>query len=206
MSTEEFKIKRRGPRGERLLLKKQKEQSQGYQQGQQRMSFKDMEFELNNLRKRENTPKVDLLDLGDKFSVTMELPGVLSDDIKIELLDDQFILVSGSKKQLNEFKNDQIIYTECKYGNFTRRVKLKTLVKLDTIQVTFDNGILQIILDKLPEIKQNKYQIKIDKRLDQQEDSKQEDSNKEKINEINKEIKQINFNDLQSSDWADSIP
>ena len=220
MSTEEFKVKRRGPRGERLLLKKQKE-NQGYQQnyhqGQPRMSFKDMEFELNNLRKRENTPKVDLLDLGDKFLVTIELPGVLKDDIKIELMDDQFILVSGSKKPLSEIKNDQIIYTECKYGNFTRRVKLKSIVKSETIQVTFDNSILQITLEKLPEIKQNKYQIKIDKRLDEEnENDLCENKKLEKIDEeekidknvnenLDKEIKEINFNDLEHGNWSDEF-
>jgi HSP20 family molecular chaperone IbpA len=186
--SEEFKVKRRGPRGERLLLKKQKEQ--GNQAPQQRMSFKDMEYELNNLRKKDSTPKVDLLDVNDKFIIVMELPGVLIDDIKIELLDDQFILVGGTKKTLNNCNFNQIIYTECKYGNFTRRVKLKSLVKIDTIDVTFTNGVLQIILEKLTE------KITIDKRLESITENNQNEKKE-------KEIKTIDFADLNSTNWSD---
>ena len=116
--------------------------------GQPKPNYRTLERELRVLKKRIHTPKVDLIEYPESYEILMELPGVSKDNLKIELKENHIILVTCIKKFL-EKPNAKIIYKECNYEEFTRRVKLPGLVKTDIISGTFVDGILTIVFSKL---------------------------------------------------------
>ena len=113
-----------------------------------RNNIRSLERELRTFKKRIHTPKVDLLEFKESYMIKMEIPGVLKEDLKIELKENHFVLVSGIKRN-TDHPDAKEIYRECKYDEFTRRVKLPGFVKLDIVNGTFVNGVLCLRFSKL---------------------------------------------------------
>ena len=113
-----------------------------------RLNFRELLFELKKLKKYQHSPKVDLHECNELYVINVELPGVLFEDIKIEILDDQVLLVSGHKQNKNNYYVTRTIYSECRYNNFMRRIKVPTIVDKNTLTKTISNGILSIQVKK----------------------------------------------------------
>lgn len=109
-------------------------------------SKEDLEFQLSLLQKRMHSPKVDLVESAEYFTVRMELPGLTSESIKVDLKDSHILLVSGMKQEVRY--DGKIKYKECKYGNFMRRVKLPGQVEYNN-QFTYENGVFTLHLNKV---------------------------------------------------------
>ena len=113
-----------------------------------RLNFKELLFELNKLKKYQHSPKVDLHECNDLYIINVELPGVLLEDIKIEIRDGQVLLVSGIKHNNNNYDVTRTIYSECRYNNFMRRIKIPSTLDKNTLTKTMLNGILTIQVKK----------------------------------------------------------
>lgn len=159
-----------------------------------RLSFKELLFELNNLKKYQHSPKVDLHERNNSYVIRMELPGLSRNDINTQVRDSQFILVSGTKQNLTNQQDDNTIYSECHYGNFMRRVKVPAPVNKDTLKINMSNGILLLTVDKLPQVEE-----KVDPRLD---DESTEKTYLEPIPE-GKVIDFSNLDYMNGKSWAD---
>jgi HSP20 family molecular chaperone IbpA len=126
-----------------------------------RLSFKDLLFELNNLKKYQHSPKADLYERYNSYIIRMELPGLSKNDITVQVRDGQFLLISGNKQNLSLQKDDTTIYSECHYGNFMRRVKVPSLINQCTIMTSMSYGVLIVSVDKLSKVEET-----LDSRLD----------------------------------------
>jgi HSP20 family molecular chaperone IbpA len=153
--------KRTGPRGQRVQRRNENnergerpernERSERPERkdDESRMTYRDLKYQLGLLQKRMHSPKVDLLEIEDSFVVKMEVPGLLFNELRITIQDNQFLLVSGNKFEEYAFEEDsthRAVYKECKYGNFMRRVKLPALVK--NKKVSLSDGVLTIVCEK----------------------------------------------------------
>lgn len=107
--------------------------------------------QLKNLERRINSPKVDLIERNQYYLVRIELPGVTSESIKIQIKEHQIVFVSGFKLQEPISENDRVIYRECKYNNFVRRIKLPGPIKFFNIneKLNFSNGVLHLTFEKV---------------------------------------------------------
>jgi HSP20 family molecular chaperone IbpA len=106
--------------------------------------------EILNLQRKIYSPKVDLVSCSDSFKVRIELPGVPIDTIKVEVKEQQIVLISGVRISLHE-ETDKVIYSETKYGNFIRRVKLPELVEhfyFNQNKCDLVNGVLYLQFQK----------------------------------------------------------
>ena len=150
---QEIKPKRQGPRGQKIQQRKTNDKPNVDSNGEKRLSFKELMFELNNLRKHKNSPRVDLWEEteNDKkyYIVRMELPGIDEYKLNMKVLDSQFLLVTAFKKH-NKIPEKDIVYTECSYDKIVRRVKVKNLV-YNKIESSYTDGVLEISLEQLPE-------------------------------------------------------
>src|SRR5512143_3899485 len=92
-------------------------------------------------------PSVDVVDTGQAFTVTAELPGLALEDIEIELQDNALRL-SGEKKK--EYKSDDggRSYIERTYGRFERTIPLAAEVEADRVEAHIKNGVLTVTLPK----------------------------------------------------------
>jgi HSP20 family protein len=106
----------------------------------------------NNIQRKIYSPKVDLISTEKFFNVRVELPGVEKSTIKIQVKEQQIVLISGIRSsEFNDTNNSKVIYSETRYGNFIRRVKLPELIKHYFNDYKLINGVLYIEFEKQSE-------------------------------------------------------
>ncbi len=88
-------------------------------------------------------PNVDIKETKKDYQITIEIPGVEENDIKLELADN-ILTISGEKKYEKEEKDEHYHSVERSYGSFRRVLSLPEDVNTDNIEAKFKNGVLTI--------------------------------------------------------------
>jgi len=104
------------------------------------------------------TPAMDLTELDDTFILRADLPGVSEEDVSVEL-DDRVLTVSGERKSTTESERDGVHRIERAYGRFSRSLTLPEGVDPDTIEASFDRGVLEVRVPKPSERKPRRIAI-----------------------------------------------
>jgi HSP20 family protein len=104
-------------------------------------------------------PPVDVTEKEDKFTVSVELPGLKKDDIKLSLRNN-VLTISGLKKRESESKDDRFHRIERSFGTFCRTINLASSVDASKIDADFKDGILTVNLPKVEEAKPKEISIK----------------------------------------------
>ncbi len=108
-------------------------------------------------------PSMDIKERKKDYKITVEIPGVEEDDIKLELADGALI-VSGEKKYEKEDKDEHYYSVERSYGSFRRVLSLPEDADESNIDAKFKNGVLNItVARKAIEKPSNMKQIEIKK-------------------------------------------
>jgi HSP20 family protein len=84
--------------------------------------------------------------------LTLDLPGLTSDDIEIELVDGQ-LFVRGERKRPVLTEGTTWAHTERGFGRFERVIQLPKGVDADQITASMDNGVLSLIVPKPERLK-----------------------------------------------------
>jgi HSP20 family protein len=95
----------------------------------------------------------------DKFFVRAELPGMTTEDVKVELVDDGLI-IKGERKREKEEKFENFYRSELNYGQFFRKIPLPEGVVVEKIEARFNNGVLEIMMP-VPEVINRRREIPI---------------------------------------------
>ena len=84
------------------------------------------------------------------FDISVELPGLKEEDIKVELMGNQ-LLVSGERRWGETSEGKEFHRVESQYGSFQRSVSLPPGLRLDrdSIEAKFKRGILRIRVPKV---------------------------------------------------------
>jgi HSP20 family protein len=101
------------------------------------------------------TPPLDVRETEDEYLVMVDLPGVKSEDVTIEL-DDQVLTISGSRVPV-ETGQSQLV--ERPYGSFVRSLTLPKGVDSEQIEADYHDGVLELHIPKPAEIKPKKIAI-----------------------------------------------
>lgn len=107
-------------------------------------------------------PRVELKDNGNNFSLSAELPGMKEDDINISFSDNTLIL-EGERRNESKKESKGFYRSEFSYGSFYRAIPLPANVNADSINASYDNGVLTVTLDKLAETESKAKKIPIGK-------------------------------------------
>jgi HSP20 family protein len=98
--------------------------------------------------------------LGDNsVVVTAELPGVTRDDVNLSLQED-VVTLAGQREPKSQEQNVSWQRRERAYGTFSRTVQLPFRVDPDKVQARFNNGILEIELQRLEADRPKKIEIR----------------------------------------------
>jgi HSP20 family protein len=100
-----------------------------------RMKFNEVEW----------MPQIEVFQNNDQFTVRADLPGLTKDDIKVEVTD-QFLAISGERKEAKEEKQEGFYRSERSYGSFYRQIPFPEGAKTENAAATFHNGVLEITL------------------------------------------------------------
>ena len=99
-----------------------------------------MEFD-----KGEWMPQIEVFQDDKRFTVRADLPGLTKDDVKVEVADN-YLTISGERKEEKEEKGEGYYRSERTYGNFHRQIPLPEGAKAETAAATFHNGVLEITM------------------------------------------------------------
>ncbi len=95
-------------------------------------------------------PAVDVHETDSGLMVHAELPGVTVEDIDVQVDDDGVLTVSGKRDQQREQKGQTWHRQERSFGYFKRSVRLPKNADAQHIQATYDHGVLEVAVPKLP--------------------------------------------------------
>jgi HSP20 family protein len=95
---------------------------------------------------------------GNSVVVTSELPGVTQNDVTLHLQDDLLTLEGARRPAEEQGVNWQ--RRERTYGTFSRAVQLPFRVDPDKVQARFNNGVLEVELERLEADRPKKIEIR----------------------------------------------
>jgi len=104
-------------------------------------------------------PLVDIYEEKDSIHLDVELPGMESKDVKINVENDM-LTIQGERKDETSHKDKDYHRVERYYGTFCRSFALPTNVDRENIKASFKNGILKVKLPKKEEAKPKQISIK----------------------------------------------
>lgn len=105
-------------------------------------------------------PRVDVFERDGRLVTKVDLPGVKKEDVSVQVTDGHLAL-SGERKHETEETKDNVYRAEREYGSFYRAVPLPQGVKLEDVNATFADGVLEVSvpLPNKPEAKVRKVDI-----------------------------------------------
>lgn len=92
-------------------------------------------------------PRVDVIEEDKVFEIHVAVPGVNKEDFKIDL-NDNYLTISGERKQSKEKKENFYRSFETQYGSFSRSFSLPENVDGEKITAQYSNGILVVTVPK----------------------------------------------------------
>lgn len=106
------------------------------------------------------TPAMDVVETDDHYVLRADLPGLSDGDVKIEV-DDNVLTVSGERKSNRDETKQGYYRVERSYGHFSRTLTLPEGVDADSINATFDRGVLEVKVPKPEQRKPRKVEISV---------------------------------------------
>lgn len=116
-----------------------------------------------NAEKREATYKLalDVIETDLGYNVVANLPGVDAESIDIRVEEDVLSIeaeINGSVVEVEDARN---LLQERRTGKFARSVRLPQPMDVDKIDATYNNGVLELSLPKLPEAQPKQIKVKL---------------------------------------------
>lgn len=105
-------------------------------------------------------PALDVHEDKDKFTVSLELPGLKREDINVHL-EDGSLIISGERKEEVVNESTQVHRRERFYGKFSRALTLPTAVSADKVKAAYKDGILTVTLPKAEEAKPKQIDVSV---------------------------------------------
>lgn len=103
-------------------------------------------------------PACDIEEEKDHYLLSVDLPGVSKDAVKLELHENQ-LLISGERSETKKQEAEGRYYSERRYGKFERAFRLPEGIDSSRVEAHHENGVLRVYVPKA-EVKKPK-QIEI---------------------------------------------
>lgn len=105
------------------------------------------------------SPDVDIFERNGKFVVQVDLPGLIKNDVQVDISEDS-IIIDGERRYQHEDDQGGVYRSERGHGHFRREISLPEGAKLDTATANFKNGVLEVAVDA-PQLSKSRRRIAI---------------------------------------------
>ncbi|TIO11085.1 MAG: Hsp20/alpha crystallin family protein [Mesorhizobium sp.] len=105
-------------------------------------------------------PAMDLVEKGEEYEITAELPGIDEKNVEIKLAN-RTLTIKGEKTEEKEEKDKDYYLSERRYGSFQRSFQLPEGVDADKIDASFAKGVLTVKLPKTAEAQKAEKKITV---------------------------------------------
>lgn len=94
------------------------------------------------------TPTYDMVDIGDRYKLIVELPGIDKDNIRVKAMDDS-VEISAEQSQEEDERKKNFVYNQRSYSSFYCRIPVPEEILSSEVTAKADNkGILRVQLPK----------------------------------------------------------
>lgn len=107
-------------------------------------------------------PRCDVNETKDHYVLSMDIPGIKKEDLKIETTANQLVISGERHQSFKDLELESPQYIERNYGRFERSFTLPSSVASERIEASFENGVLNIVLPKAETAKSRTIQIQSD--------------------------------------------
>lgn len=94
------------------------------------------------------TPAMDIVEHEDAYHLYLDLPGVRSQDVAIDLEEEQLLITGKRVCPYESTSEEQFRRLERGWGEFRRAVRLPRTVERQEITASYDAGVLRVTLPK----------------------------------------------------------
>lgn len=92
-------------------------------------------------------PLCDVMDKGDRYEVTLEIPGIDKDKVDVKATKNS-VTISGKQAEKTKEKGKNYVYSERSYKSFHRQIPFPQEIIPSKIIAKVNNGVLEINLPK----------------------------------------------------------
>ncbi|XP_008808923.2 17.1 kDa class II heat shock protein-like [Phoenix dactylifera] len=96
-----------------------------------------------------STP-ADVEELPSSYVFVVDMPGVKSGEIKVQVEDDNVLVISGERKREEDKEGCRYLRMERRLGKFMRKFSLPDNANTDAISAVCQDGVLTVTVQKLP--------------------------------------------------------
>ena len=114
--------------------------------------------ERNESTARMWAPRTDMVETTDNYEIHLDLPGMSKDDLQINMQERQ-LTVSGERRHEARNEDDELVRVERAFGHFHRSFTLPQSIQEDSIEATYEDGVLKITVPKAEESKPRQISI-----------------------------------------------
>jgi len=108
---------------------------------------------------------VDVSESEDEFLITASIPGMTAEDLDINI-ESNVLTIKGEYKQEQESEDRHYHMRERRTGSFCRSFSLPNTVNTESVEATYEAGVLTLSLPKAEEAKPHRIEVKsLDKEL-----------------------------------------
>ena len=104
-------------------------------------------------------PALDITERKDAYLVAVELPGVEAGEVEITV-EDGLLTIQGERRFAHDSADEKMHRAERYYGAFRRSITLPSHVEADKIEASMQDGVLQIMVPKAPEVQAKRIQVR----------------------------------------------
>ena len=92
----------------------------------------------------------DVKEYPNSYVFVVDMPGLKSGDIKVQVEDDNVLVVSGERKREEEKEGARYLRMERRVGKFMRKFVLPENANTNAISAVCQDGVLIVTVEKLP--------------------------------------------------------
>ena len=94
------------------------------------------------------TPALDVVESEQAYTVTLDLPGVAKDNVKVSIEGRRVQIEANAEKTEERKDRDRVLYSERSASNYARSFVLPVELDQDRSSAKLDNGVLKLELAK----------------------------------------------------------
>lgn len=104
-------------------------------------------FEMFDRMTDTRIPLCDVTDKGDRYEVTLEIPGIDKDKVDVKATKNS-VTISGNQSEKTKEKGKNHVYSERSYKSFHRQIPFPQEIVPSKITAKVNNGVLEVDLPK----------------------------------------------------------
>ncbi len=114
---------------------------------------------LRNSSRDKFQPHLDIVETASDYVVSVDLPGVKPEDVKVEMEDGR-LTISGKRETVTEENAKNVHRIERTRGSFHRVISLPREVDVEKIDAKYEQGVLHVTLPKSAEKQPRKIEVR----------------------------------------------